>query len=324
MLRPFFNRLLGLGLLLTAACDAGPRFERANPEALAAIEKALETNAPLDELVARYPNSYEVRFESARRAATSGNSALAIETFEELGADAPDDLVLARRLCNLCLFVGQLDRAEVPLARLLDRPQPSSEDRVLAARLARARGDLPGATTHARAAVLQDPSSSRAHHELALVLLESTTPDERTATAELRAALALDPGSTDAHFTLGTLLLQAGGEDEGRRALEASALTQELGSASFRRLPVASRQQRAHQIAARLPNWSRPWLEIARAELELGRPKRAEVSLARAAELLPDDVERYKLLYAAAKAAGKSQLATQRLAAWRQARSDSL
>jgi len=273
--------------------------------------------------VARFPRSFEVRLEYARHAATAGNSAQALETFEALGAAAPDDRAVARRLCNLCLFVGQLDRAAAPLQRLLGADEPTAEDHVLAARLARARGDLTAALDFARTAVRAAPESAAAHHELARVLLEANAPDEAAATAELEAALALDPGLAEARFLLGTLLLQAGDELAGQRALDAGTLAEQLTSADFRARPAEERLQRAHQLAARIPDWSRPWLEVARAELELGRPKKAELSLARAGELRPDDVERLKLLFAAAKAAGRTQLADQRLAAWREARTTS-
>ena len=191
---------------------------------------------------------------------------------------------------------------------------------MLAARLAHASGDLAGAERAARAAVAARSNSSAAHHELALVLLELEPLDEAAARAELEAALALDPGLAEAHYALGTLLLQMGAEAPGQRALEASALVHELDSPAFGKLPPTKRIQRAYQIGARLPSWSRPLIEIARAELELGRPKKAESTLERAATLAPNDPERHKLLYATAKATGNKALAQKRLTAWRKAR----
>jgi len=305
-----------------AACGGGPTFEHGLPEANAALDAALEAGsgmAAFESLLARYPSSYEVKLEYAHRAASAGNNAQALQTFEELSRADSADKAAARKLAALCLFVGQLDRAAVPIASLL-LDQPTSDDQVLAARLAHARGDLVEAEARGRAAVAADSKNSAAHFELALILLDGEAPESPAVEAELKAALASDPGLAEAHYALGTWLLQADDEAAGKRQLETSQLARELTAPAFLKVAPQERMQRAYQIGARLPKWSQPLLEIARAELELGRPKKAEASLALAAKLVPNTPERAKLLYATAKARGDQAQAKKRLKEWRAAR----
>lgn len=307
---------------MAAACGGGPRFEHDEPEAVAALNAALASGEGLQtlkELRARYPNSFEVQLEYARRAASAGNNAQAIEVFEALAEDDPTSATVARKLAALCLFVGQLERAAAPIGALMAE-DPAPADLVLAARLAHARGDLKDAEALTQRALAAAPDDNSAHFVLAQVLFDGDDPGSEAVRDELLAALLGDPGLAEAHYALGTWYLQAGDEAAGGRQLEAATLVDELTSKAFLDAPAKERMQRAYQIGARLPTWSAPMLEVARAELELGRPKKAEASLGRAAKLVPQTPERHKLLFAAAKARGEEALAAERFEAWRRAR----
>lgn len=312
-------------LLAGAACsESRATFEHADPTGLARVEAALELSvlgndhaafqllsAALEEL----PRSFEVRFEYASSAVRTERLALGIEAYEELWAAEPERLAVARNLAHASLSGGFLEHAAPPILWLSGRAEASGFDLDLASRLAFERGDLVAAEDWARKAVSRAPDNARAVFQLARVLLAAEDPGARGA---LERTLALDPGQTQARFALGTLELQSGNQQAGELQLAQRELLRRLKGADFRVLAAKPRLEVARQISRELPAWSEPLLEIARAQLELGQPKKAQETLERAAELRPDSLDRIELQYAAALARGERRNAREWLAIWKE------
>ncbi len=291
--------------------------------AQAAVELVAEGNRPaavakLEAAIERYPHSYELRFEFARVASNSRFTAPALDTFELLMAADPDDLDVPRNYARLAIYVGQFVRAKEPIAHLLAAQDPTSEDFAVAASLALALGDSTGATSAAENAIKADAKNASAYHLLGKSILD-TGGSESDALAALATALEIDPGLDAARFSYGTLLLQKGserGQAELARWQASSSLTgpEFTGSKSEERLALARKVSKA------LPTWSLPWIEIARCQLELGQPRKAEESLAIAFKRAPFTLECYKLSYAAARAQNDSKNAALWLDRWKRAR----
>ena len=326
-----------IGSLFLGACagedQAAPTAElpielaRGDAAALARVEVALEhlaggrrpdALATLEACLDAHPGSLEANLEYARLAATSGHTAPALATYERLHAADPTDDGVARGLARLALFLGREDLAGRAADVLAADASSSAADLALAAEVALAAGDVPLARSRAEAAVERDPMDPAAHHQLALAMLEelddtlATGPVQNT----LRVAVHLDPGRTEARHLLATLLMQVGKEELGRGLLDANALIAELGSAEYAALGPRPRMKRAREVADDLPTWSRPALEIARAQLALGQAAKAEETLVGAMDLRPRSLELYKLRYAAALARADAKAADNWLERW--------
>ncbi|MDF1800162.1 MAG: hypothetical protein P1V81_13365 [Planctomycetota bacterium] len=342
--RPFAAACLLAGVALLGACaggtdPTGAAFVRADAEAVAEVAVALErlaggdragAFATLEAVVARHPDSYEAQLEFARLAATNGSTAPALAAYQalfaaNLAAGVPHDPSVARGLTRLALFLGQTDVA-VEASASLAGPGATAADLALAARAAFESGDPATARLHAEAAVAADPRDAEAHHQLALALLElpgaAVDATQTTgAQASLRKAIQEDPGRIEARFLLGTLMLQADDTIRGERLLEVTELVRELDTPGFLALEPRARIRRARQIAEEVPAWSRPLLEVARAQLALGQPAKADETLAEAMQLKPKTLELYKLRYAAAIARNDPKAQKNWLQRWTDKRS---
>jgi len=344
--RPYAAVCLLAGVALLGACagdsDQAPTsFVRADAEAVAEVAVALErlasgdrvgAFATLEAVVARHPESYEAQLEYARLAATSGSTAPALAAYQALfaadapaGTAGPSDPSVARGLTRLALFLGQTEVA-VEASASLTGPGATAADLALAARAAFESGEPAAAKLHAEAAVAADPRDAEAHHQLALALLELPgAAEDATQTAEaqasLRKAIQEDPGRIEARFLLGTLMLQADDVVRGERLLEVTDLVRELDTPGFQALDPRTRIRRARTIAEEVPAWSRPLLEVARAQLALGQPAKADETLAEAMQLKPKTLELYKLRYAAAIARNDPKAQKNWLERWTDKRS---
>jgi tetratricopeptide (TPR) repeat protein len=310
-----------------ACCGGGPHLTRGDADAIAAAQAAVDLvatgNRPsaitkLEAAIERYPKSYELRFEFARVASNSRFTAPALDTFEMLMIEDPGDLDVPRNYARLATFTGQLERAKAPIAVLLGAAQPSSADYTAAARLAFELGDTGGAKAAAEKAIAKDSGNADAHLLLGKSLLEAGG-DDQNAMAVLAKALELNPGLTAARYAYGTLLLQTGNE-AGRSELDRWETSLFLASPDFTLMKVGERVELSRVASKALPNWSLPWVEIARAQLELGQPRKAEESLLIAFKRAPITLEIFKLSYAAARAQNDSKNADLWLKRWKAAR----
>lgn len=333
------------GLLVPLACGGGaPPHDhvevagsvvRDDPTAVAAVDGALEllvsgdragAHAALTAALDRHPDSYEALLEHARLGAALGDTAPALATYQRLFLADPADVPVARGLARLALFLGRVDLAG-PAADALAGPDAAAGDLALAAEVALAAGDVELARTRAEEATRVDPKHPDGHHQLALALLEGAALGGPDATATdqvqvaLRKAIHQDPGRVEARHLLGTLLLQGDAEARGTRLLDSIELVRELEDPAFAAGDPAERIQRARAIGVELPGWSRPQLEVARAQLALGQPVKADATLAEAMAKRPRLLELYKLRYAAALARGDTKAERNWLERWTEQRS---
>ena len=316
-----------LPLCLGLALGCGGRdatFEHGDPGALALIERALESSvlgkehvafAQLEAGLDEFPRSFELRREYAGCAVRTERLALGIEAFELLLAAEPEEVGVARSLAHACLSGGFLARAEAPIQWLSARADADAFDLDLASRLTFERGDLDAAASWAERARALAPEDPAVAFQLARVRVAAGDPETRAA---LERTLELDPGQTQARFALGTLELQTGHDEAGQRQLKLREEVRRLDGKAFRALAAKPRLEAARQLSRELPDWSAPLLEVARAQLELGQPKKAQETLRRAAELRPDSLERAELNYAAALARGEQASAAEWLAVWKE------
>lgn len=264
-----------------------------------------------------FPRSFELRAEYAMVAARTERSALAIETWEGLIAAGGSVRDLQRHLARASLAGGFLEHARAPIQSLIARQDAGAEAFDLASRLAFEAGDLERAVTMAREAVQRDTKNPRIAYQLARVLVAA---DDDAARDRLVRTLVLDPGHVQARFSLGTMDLQADRTSSGDEHLRLRGLVQRLAGKDFKTATPEARIAQAKAVAKELPNWSKPVLEIARAQLALGKPKKAQTTLQRAADLAPHDFDLSELHYAAALARNQKQVAKRWLGIWKRER----
>lgn len=305
-----------------AACDRSAPFERADPNALAALEYARETLAQdgpapalkvLEGARSQFPDSFEIAHEYARQAASQSDLEGAIDAYVELLDRDPGVVQPARELLQVALFIGRADLSERAAQVVARQAAPLSSDLALLAREACNRGDYAAAMSWAARAVETDPQCAESQWQAASILLDA----ERCVEAEpyLRRAVALDPGHSGAQFALGTWLMRYGDDPEmGARHLSYSEAIRSLSSQSYGRADVAERLATARAVTRTHPGWANGWIEAAKAQLSLGRPRRAADLLERAADCTPEHPEFTHLRWEVATATGDSRTAA-RLAA---------
>jgi tetratricopeptide (TPR) repeat protein len=318
---------LALLLVLCAGCGRTAKLTRGDTAALALAQAAVELLAEgdrpgaiekLNAAIQRYPLSYELRFEYARVASNSRFTAPALDTFALLMDEDPSDLDVPRNYARLAIYLGQLDRASEPIARLMASSNPTSADYTVSASLAFALGDSERARQTAGHAIAQDDSNAEAYSLLGKSIIEAGG-DDAEALAALATAIGLNPGLGSARYAYGTLMIQTGDEG-GRGELERWKTCTSLKGADFKRSEIAQRLSNSKEASRVIPEWSTPWIEIARAQLELGQPRKAQESLAIAFKALPVTNEMYKLSYSAARAQNDTKNAELWLKRWTRAR----
>jgi tetratricopeptide (TPR) repeat protein len=167
----------------------------------------------------------ERRFEAGRIAERLGDSAAAMEDYEQALATDANHVAALDALAELCWRNRQLQRARVLYLQLGERPSALERGQLL-----QRRGELAeelGASDEARElyeqASLANPSSLSAHEALARLALGRG--DERTAFVELKSILDLLPLDavdriTELRRQLGRLAVKLGETDQARLYLE--------------------------------------------------------------------------------------------------------
>ena len=235
---------------------------RAAEQALAVVQlqtgNADEALRLVSRLSALDPRDMPLRRLLAQAYIGGGRFEPAVQELEEARAMAPDDLEIAFALASGYLRVKKLDAADRLFEQIAAR-RPLPQTYVLIGQACRDAGAYDRATAALGRALAMDPRVRHAHYDLGMVALLSegaSRLDE--AIGEFRKELALAPQDPIANLRLGMALVEARRE---REALD----------------PLA--------IATRAP---RPAPEayqyLGRAQLAVGRPADAIVSLERAIE----------------------------------------
>jgi tetratricopeptide (TPR) repeat protein len=285
--------MVGLALVAATSCGSQTGLQSGDEEALLAVQsadEALVAGRPdralqiLEEALERRPRSLEAHREFARLAAMSNRLDEALEAYTRVLEADPKDAEAARGLIQIALFVGRTDLVDLSSETLHNTPVQTSEDLALLARAALEAGDTEAAERLARRGTeLPDPSPE-SWYFLARTLLDSGATEE--ALGHLERAIALDPDHAGAWFALGTELLRTDQSHErGREALSRADAIRTLDAQSFRRADPDQRLTIAMPITLDQPRWGRVWIEIGRAQLELGKASAAATALDRALEL---------------------------------------
>ena len=264
-----------------------------------------------------FPTARELHAEYARAAVATDRPQLALDTWERMLASAEDEAArrdLWRSIAGQALASGLVQQAADAIAALRAVPDPSAYDRLLISLDAFERGELDRALDVARTGLDGAPNDALLAYQVARIELVLGRPD---AEASLRRVIELDPGQDRAYFNLAQLALERGDDAAAEAALAKQTEVRELTRASFAALGPKARIRRAEEIAAALPTWSLPWVEIAQAQLELGQPRRAQETLDEARARSPFTARIVELAYAAARSRGEELEARKLLQRWR-------
>ena len=313
-------------LLALAACGPGDALEPGPPEARTIADGVAELlltgndhgafEAATTGLEA-FPTARELHAEYARAAVATDRPQLALDTWERMLASAEDDAArrdLQRNIAGQALASGLVEEAAAAIAALRAAPDPSPYDQLLISLDAFERGELERALDVARAGLAAARADALLAYQVARTELALGRPG---AEASLRRVIELDPGQDRAYFNLAQLALERGDDAAAEAALAKQAEVRELTRASFAALGPKARIRRAEEIAAALPTWSLPWVEIAQAQLELGQPRRTQETLDEARARSPFTARLVELAYAAARSRGQELEARKLLKRWR-------
>jgi tetratricopeptide (TPR) repeat protein len=216
-------------------------------------------------------------------ASNANDFATAIEATETLLERRPKDADAAALLADISLRQGDLPRCARAL-HLLEQSEPG-EARTL---LLRARhyveiGKLDLADRYAQRVLRADDSQAQAWFYRGLWAEEEGRDED--AIAHYKRALKHNPGQLGARDRLATLSARLGHtrDAERNRAIHAAIIASTTGS--YRQRPPDERVAQFKAVVDLVPEWSRGYLELGRAQLELNKNDEAQVTLERAAEL---------------------------------------
>lgn len=194
------------------AVPGDDRAALARLRALADLRRWPDLETAARQALSTMPDRADVHAHLARALLLQNRPEEAVDAAERGLQVAPGDDWLGRVLTSALVAAGRTDEAAGLLANLLANDPDSYHVRVLAARVALRRLELPEAEDHARAALGADPERAGGYVMLAATLSQAGRPLEAEDVA--RQGLSVHPNSGDLHCQLAVALERTGRRPE--------------------------------------------------------------------------------------------------------------